>query len=308
MHYFWFGRKVAIQEPRSPIVHRRQGQGGVPMKGFRTLVVEDEVLLQRVIEDAARLIGLPCEVVRTGREALERLREHTYDLLIQDVRLPDMSGAAVVQVARQIDPNLPIILITAYKADIEVHEALQHGVAVLFKPFDIDTLLTSMRHLVLKRHAMPLSHAVVQMPQEVAPVAESRLYHMGIAMPPVGGLVSLDIEGRRLIGRVHAGDELLFSVETPPDPEIIPGRVQVELTGCDALYRFSTHLIEHGHAEESDWWLLRRPRQIKRVQRRREPRLPAQGHGVLSVVGSLPRTVEGTLVDISGTVSRSNCQ
>jgi len=279
------------------------------MKGFRILVVEDEVLLQRVMEDAARLIGLPCEVVRTGQEAIGRLRERAYDLLIQDVRLPDISGAAIVRAARQIDPTLPIILITAYATDIEVQQAVQQGVdAVLFKPFDIDTLLTSMRHLLLRRHTVVLTHAAAQAPLEgEAPAeplageapAELRPLLAALEMPPVGGIVTLHFEGQRWMGRVRAGNELFVSVETPPDPEVVPTRMQVEFAGRDALYRFETRLVEHTRAEESDWWLLKRPRRITRVQRRREPRLTAQGHVVLSAAGRLPRTTEGKLTDLS---------
>ncbi|GBC91918.1 Transcriptional regulatory protein ZraR [bacterium HR15] len=270
------------------------------MKGFRILVVEDEVLLQQVMEDAARLVGLPCEVVRTGQEALERLRQHAYDLLIQDVRLPDISGAAIVQAAHQIDPTMPIILITAYAAEAELQQAVQQGVdAVLFKPFDIDTLLTSMRHLLLKRQATSATHAAVQMPREGVLEAGVHPIPTWLAIPPVGEVVTLHFEGRRLIGRVHAGNELTFAVETPPAPEVLPARLRVELTGRDALYQFSTRLLEHSHRGESDWWLLRRPRQIRRIQRRREPRLPARGRAVISAAGRLLRTTEGELIDLS---------
>ncbi|MCS7065711.1 MAG: response regulator [Fimbriimonadales bacterium] len=268
------------------------------MKGFRVLVVEDEVLLQRVMEDAARLIGLPCEVVRTGQEALGRLRERAYDLLIQDVRLPDISGVAIVQAARQLDPTLPIILITAYTTESEVQQAVQQGVdAVLFKPFDIDTLLTSMRRLLIRRYH--LTHAVVPMLQGGEATAAQRPLPTALEVPPVGEVVTLHFEGRCRIGCTRAGNELFVAVETPPDPEGIPVRVRVELTGRDALYRFSTRLVEHSHAEESDWWLLRRPRQVVRIQRRREPRLIAHGHAVLSATGRMLRTAEGELIDLS---------
>ncbi len=267
------------------------------MKGFRILVVEDEVLLQRVMEDASRLVGLPCEVVRTGQEALERLHQRAYDLLIQDVRLPDISGAVIVHAARQIDPTLPIILITAYAAEAEVHQAVQQGVdAVLFKPFDIDTLLTSMRHLLLRRQAIQITHAVAHVP-----VVESlpRMLPSSPEMPPTGAVVTLLFEGRRLMGQVQAGNELFFAVETPPDPELIPTQLHVELIGRDALYRFRTRLVAHRHLEESDWWLLKRPTTIRRLQRRREPRLPARGHATLSAVGRTLRTISGELIDLS---------
>ena len=266
------------------------------MKGFRILIVEDEVLLQRVMEDAARLIGLPCEVVRTGQEALACLQQREYDLLIQDVRLPDMSGAAVVQAARQIAPTMPIILVTAYAINDETQQAVQQGVdAVLLKPFDINTLLTTARHLLLTRHAVPLTHAVVQMPATQMLPAPM----VGLEIPPTGAIVALIFEGRRLMGQVRAGNELDCTIETAPDAELVPQWVEVELTGRDALYRFRMRLMTHHRGRENDWWLLRRPNRIRRLQRRREPRLSARGHAVVSAAGRLLRTVEGELLDLS---------
>jgi CheY-like chemotaxis protein len=266
------------------------------MKGFRILIVEDEVLLQRVMEDAARLIGLPCEVVRTGQEALACLQRREYDLLIQDVRLPDMSGAAVVQAARQIAPDMPIILITAYAINEETQQAVQQGVdAVLLKPFDIDTLLTSARHLLLTRPAVSLTHAAVRMPATQTlpePIG-------GLEIPPTGAIVALIFEGRRLMGQVRAGNEQDCTIETPTETEPALRWMVVELTGRDALYRFRMRLMTHHRGRENDWWRLRRPSRIRRIQRRREPRLSAQGHIMVSAAGRLLRTVEGELLDLS---------
>jgi len=170
--------------------------------------------------------------------------------------------------------------------------------AVLYKPFDIDTLLATIRHLLLNRHMNIPTHAVVQMPS-VSAVSSEDVTATGWAIPPTNALVMLHLEGKHLIGRVYRGDELVFCVQTPPERESTPARLQVEFTGSDALYRFWTRLVEHGQAEESDWWLLKRPRQITRVQRRREPRLPVIGQATLSVVGRMPRTTQGTLVDLS---------
>jgi CheY-like chemotaxis protein len=267
------------------------------MKGFRILIVEDEVLLQQVMEDAARLIGLPCEVVRTGQEALACLQQREYDLLIQDVRLPDMSGATVVQAARQIAPTMPIILVTAYAINEETQQAVQQGVdAVLLKPFDINTLLTTARHLLLMRHAVPLTHAAVQMPAtRTLPAPMARL-----EMPPTGAMVALIFEERRLMGQVRTGNELDCIIETPANNDQVLRWVEVELAGKDALYRFRMRQIAHYRGTDSDCWLLRRPNRIQRLQRRREPRLVVRGHAMVSATGRPLRTVEGELLDLSG--------
>jgi DNA-binding response OmpR family regulator len=119
------------------------------------LLVEDERFLDRVVSDALRTIGVPCETVSSEEEAVRRLEQRRYDLLILDLRILRGSGVAVLQQARALYPDLPVIVVTAYTAAEDVAQALALGVdALLYKPFDIDTLLNTVRTLLRQRHAL----------------------------------------------------------------------------------------------------------------------------------------------------------
>jgi DNA-binding response OmpR family regulator len=129
------------------------------------LLVEDERLLDRVVADALRTIGVPCETVSCEEEAVRRLTERRYDLVISDLRIQRGSGVNVLRHARALYPDLPVIVVTAYAADEEVYHALALGVdALLYKPFDIDTLLNTVRALLARR--APTAYAAVQMPAD----------------------------------------------------------------------------------------------------------------------------------------------
>ncbi len=269
------------------------------MLGLKILVVEDEQSLDRVMSDAFRLIGIPAETVCSGREALERLKSQAYDLVVLDVRLPDMPGTEVLRQIRETTPHTAVIVMTAYAGGEEVEKALTYGVdALLFKPFEIDTLLSSAKQLLI-RPASPApaqlpQYAVVQMESETA-VRSAKLRRL---LQP-NDLVTLHGMSAPTMGRVRKQDDHLLCIATPPVAETLPNRVQIEWSGSDALYRFRASMVEHTTDEEQSLLLLRQPQLIQRLQRRQFPRLPASGEVVVSDETRLRRTFEGRLVDLS---------
>ncbi len=264
----------------------------------KVLVVEDEQSLDRVIVDAFRLIGISAETARSGREALERFENQTYDLVILDVRLPDGFGGDILRQIRQISPSTAVLVMTAYAGGEEVDNALAQGVdALLFKPFEMDTLLASAKRLLISRFQSvleaPPAYAVVQMdtPPSLKPQPRSLLQP--------NDLVILHGLSAPIMGCVQNQDDQLLCVRLPLLSEHPPRRVQVEWVGEDALYRFRTQLIEHQTLREQQVWLLKQPIVIQRYQRRRHPRLPAEGRIVISDETRLRRTFEGELIDLS---------
>lgn len=261
------------------------------MPDIGVLLVEDERLLDRVVADALRTIGVPCETVSCEQEAVRRLAERHYDLVISDLRIQRGSGVNVLRHARALYPDLPVIVVTAYAADEDVYRALALGVdALLYKPFDIDTLLNTVRTLLRQRTPAEAADAVVQMPAGTP---------QGLCWLEVGALVTLRAESSTILGRVRHADELFLSVNTEMLEPPHPTRWTVEWTGSDALYQFEARVIE-ATAEEGDMlWVLRLPRLIRRLQRRRHPRVPVSGKAFVSVAGRLQRAIEAAVADLS---------
>ncbi|RKH18813.1 response regulator [Corallococcus praedator] len=108
----------------------------------RFLVVDDNRAfaenLAEILEDA----GHVATVVVSGEEALAAVRARRYDVLLTDMRMPGMSGAAVVHQLRRVDPGLAAIIITAHPGEAELEWARGQGVlAVLPKPVPMPTLV-----------------------------------------------------------------------------------------------------------------------------------------------------------------------
>jgi DNA-binding response OmpR family regulator/c-di-GMP-binding flagellar brake protein YcgR len=265
--------------------------GGETLPEIGVLLVEDERLLDRVVADALRTIGVPCETVSCEEEAVRRLTERRYELVISDLRIQYGSGIVVLRHARALYPDIPVIVVTAYAADEDVYRALALGVdALLYKPFDIDTLLNTVRTLLRQRTPAEAADAVVQMPAGTP---------QGLCWLEVGALVTLRAESSTILGRVRHADELFLSVNTEMLEPPHPTRWTVEWTGSDALYQFDARAVETAPQSQEMVWVLRLPRLIRRIQRRRHPRVPVSGKAFVSVAGRLQRAIEAEVIDLS---------
>ncbi|MER3402179.1 MAG: hypothetical protein C4337_02485 [Armatimonadota bacterium] len=262
------------------------------MNGWRILLVEDQRLVHRVVADALRTAGLPCEVVYSGREAVDLLGRRAYDLVILDVRLPDVSGGEVLHQIRQHSPHLPVILVTAYALDREIENALRYAPdAVLYKPFDIEVMLATVRRLLLR--ASTSGYALVSMG-----VGESASPLMSASVG-VAPLVWLSWQGERLVATVHRADDHLLCLRSPRLDGVPPQTAVVEWYGVEAIYQFRTRIVAHESGKEADRWLVHMPSLIRRLQRRRHPRIPVHGRIGVSVLDRVQRAVWGQLVDLS---------
>jgi hypothetical protein len=169
--------------------------------------------------------------------------------------------------------------------------ALALGVdALLYKPFDIDTLLNTVRTL-LRRHAQ------VTTPQTGMQASSGA--QRGLSWLEVGALAALRSETLTVLGRVQHADELFLSVTTEILEPPYPARWKVEWTGSDALYQFETRVVEASVQVQEMLWILRLPRLIRRLQRRRHPRLRVVGKAFVSVAGRLQRPTEAEVIDLS---------
>jgi two-component system NtrC family response regulator len=113
------------------------------------LVVDDEEAQRKVLAGFLRKKGF--EVLAAGAvdEALERASEHTVDLVLTDLRMPGGGGLELLRGLRALNPEIPVIVMTAYGTVASAVEAMKDGAAdYLSKPVDLDELeLVVMRSL-----------------------------------------------------------------------------------------------------------------------------------------------------------------
>lgn len=130
----------------------------MPGNGPHILVVDDNVDLAENVAEALELAGARVEVAATGRAALQRLEAGAFDLVLTDMRMPEVSGLELIRALRARDPATPIIVMTAFTNGAELDEARDRGALdVLEKPIDLDRVMA-----LVDRLRAPLTVLVVE--------------------------------------------------------------------------------------------------------------------------------------------------
>lgn len=102
----------------------------------RILIVDDEKNIRLMLTQALASDETRVETAVNGEEALQKLQQTKYDLLLLDLRLPGMDGLDVLKEVRRLDDELPVIVLTAHGTVESAVEALRGGaVNFLQKPF-----------------------------------------------------------------------------------------------------------------------------------------------------------------------------
>ena len=105
------------------------------------LVVDDDPEVLYSMERSLNSDSLRVVAASTAQEGIALVRDRRPDAVVLDVRLPDMSGLDAVDAIRQIDPHLPIVVITAFAATDTAIEAMKRGAfEYLLKPVDLQQL------------------------------------------------------------------------------------------------------------------------------------------------------------------------
>jgi DNA-binding NtrC family response regulator len=116
------------------------------------LIVDDESALREAIAERLADHGFVVEQAASGEQALERLADFAFDILITDLRLPGIDGRQVVESALERYPDIIPIVITGYGTVKDAVEAIKQGAAdFITKPFQFDALLHVLRSALEQR-------------------------------------------------------------------------------------------------------------------------------------------------------------
>ncbi len=116
------------------------------MPEARILVVDDEAAQRDILGGFLRKQGYEVREAASGPQALALLRAEAVDLVLTDVRMPDMSGLDLLREARALNPELPVLVLTAYGSIADAVAAMRDGALdYLTKPVDLDVVLHRVR-------------------------------------------------------------------------------------------------------------------------------------------------------------------
>ena len=104
----------------------------------RILVVDDEIQIAQLLTGVLEGEGYKVQYATDGEQAVERLKQDEFDLLLTDLRMPKMGGMELIDAAREIQPNLDSLIMTAFASTETAVSALRGGVTdYLRKPFGV---------------------------------------------------------------------------------------------------------------------------------------------------------------------------
>jgi two-component system response regulator AtoC len=107
----------------------------------KILIVDDEALIRDFLAETLKRKSLDVTTAEDGLKALALIKEHLFDIVITDMKMPDLTGIDLLQKIKEISPQTIIIVITAYGSIENAVEAMRLGAYnYLIKPFSPDTL------------------------------------------------------------------------------------------------------------------------------------------------------------------------
>ncbi len=107
----------------------------------KILIVDDEALVRNFLSETLRRRNLDVTTAENGLRAVQLLKENIYDLVITDMRMPDLTGIDIIKKVREISPATLVIVITAFGSIENAVEAMRLGAFnYLIKPFSPDTI------------------------------------------------------------------------------------------------------------------------------------------------------------------------
>ncbi len=116
----------------------------------KILVVEDGFATREILADILTEEGYTVATAETGSAAIKKVEKgELFDLLILDIKLPDINGVEVLKAIKKINPQIVAIMMTAYSVENLIKEALELGASTcIYKPFDIEQVLDLIKKII----------------------------------------------------------------------------------------------------------------------------------------------------------------
>jgi len=211
----------------------------------RLLVVEDDAAVRTTVVTFLELEGYSVDAVASTSEALERLSENSYPIVISDIYIDDRTGLDVLDAARNKDPECSVILMTA-RGTMETVMAATRGGAFDYvaKPFEIDRMLDTIKRAEAARQDKEDDKENVAGPDDLpesemigSSAAMVEIYKTASLVAPTDATVLIEGEtgtGKELVARmIHRFSARANQPFVPVDcGSIAPALIESELFGA----------------------------------------------------------------------------
>jgi len=141
--------------------------------GIQIMIVDDNEELCGMLSHLVEQAGFHAQVVYDGEAALKRIHSRSPDVMLLDIKMPNMDGMEVLRQVKEIDPDLPVVMITAFA---EIHgavEAIKAGAHdYLAKPFDNNEVIRVIYRALAERDLKCKIRHLTEQVQEMRPLQE----------------------------------------------------------------------------------------------------------------------------------------
>src|ERR1700719_1695264 len=135
------------------VISGRMMETPSPAQGC-VLIIDDEAEIRESLQTLLEFEGYEVEAAANGAQGLSKLGDRPFDLVLLDLALPDRNGLELLPEIRALDPQISVIMITAYGTVEDAVRAMQSGAAnFLQKPWDNEKLLADVRAAVARKKA-----------------------------------------------------------------------------------------------------------------------------------------------------------
>ena len=119
----------------------------------KIIVIEDDPLFREYLKVALQKITSKIKFFSEGKHALELLSSENPDLVITDLKLPDISGIEILAKVKEFNPAIQVIIITAYADMGNIIQSMQlNAYDIIKKPFDMERFLSSVKNVIQNGH------------------------------------------------------------------------------------------------------------------------------------------------------------
>src|SRR5438094_245454 len=171
------------------------------------LLVDDEPDILEFLEQYLQDMGMDVSTTTSAQDALQQLRKKSFDMVISDIRMPEMSGVELLKETKKLTPDIIFILITAHASLETAIDAQQHGAyGYLTKPFKSKE---EVRQLVLKA-LEKRTYKAEQAPKRHTDAQQSQVLFQALHKNQIVGRSQRMLEVCHAIGTVAATDSTVL--------------------------------------------------------------------------------------------------
>jgi len=119
------------------------------MDNYRILVVDDELLIRDLLYDFFSAQDWDIAIAEDGHKAVEYLKNQDFDVVLTDIKMPEIDGIELTGRIRSMYGDLPVVIMTGYPSLDTALEALRHKVDdYVIKPFNVNQLFKVVKKAV----------------------------------------------------------------------------------------------------------------------------------------------------------------